>query len=71
MQQVKVFKSVESDVRGLEDEINRWIRQSGAHVVSITGNIAPQTAGAGGPGLTQGGYPPSDVVVIVLYESGS
>ena len=71
MQQVKIFKGVESDVSSLEEEINGWIRQSGARVLSITGNIAPQTPGAAGAGLTQGGYPPSDVVLVVLYESDS
>lgn len=71
MQQVKIFKSLESDVAALEAEVNAWIRQSGARIVSITGNIAPQSQT---PGDTKGGYlqsrfPPSDVMLVVLYET--
>jgi len=71
VQQIKIFKGIESDVSGLEKKINAWLRESGARVVSITGNIAPQTEmeNAGG-GLGRSRFPPSDVVVIVLYETG-
>ena len=70
MQQVKIFKSLESDVRTLEKEVNEWIRQSGARIVSITGNIAPQSESPGSTarGIGQSCYPPSDVVLVVLYE---
>ncbi len=73
MQQVKLFKGLESDVTTLEGEVNAWIRQSGARVVSITGNIAPQSTkpGATAGGLGQGQFSPSDVVLIVLYETPS
>ena len=73
MQQVKLFKGLESDVTTLEGEVNAWIRQSGARVVSITGNIAPQSekAGAAGGGLGQSRFSPSDVILIVLYETPS
>ena len=70
MQQIKIFKGIESDVSGLEQQINAWLRQSGARVVSITGNIAPQTDmenASGGMGSSR--FPPSDVVVILLYET--
>ena len=40
MQQVKIFKSVDTELADLERQINRWMRKSGARVLSITGNIA-------------------------------
>ncbi len=72
MQQVKIFKAMESDVDSLENEVNAWIRESGAQVVSVTGNIAPQSEASGSSvsGLSQGRFAPSDVVLIVLYETG-
>ncbi len=65
MQQVKVFKTVDSELPDMEKEINRWLRKSGARVLSITGNIAGQP-GAGSGALNSFGA--SDVLVIVLYE---
>ena len=61
MQQVKLFKSLESDINSLEAEVNGWLRESGVKVLSITGNIAPQSQT---PGDTKGGlqtrrFPPS------------
>lgn len=71
MQQVKIFKGVENDLTALEGEVNAWMRESGATVVSITGNIAPQTvtpeSKAGSVGRSY--YPPSDVILVVLYET--
>lgn len=71
MQQIKIFKGIESECRSLENEVNAWLRQSGAKVISITGNIAPQsrTTDSAGGTLGGGGYVPSDVVLFVLYES--
>ena len=71
MQRVKLFKSVESDVSKLENEINGWLESSGVRVVSVTGNIAPQTSAIGGlnSGSTPMRYPPSDLFVIVVYEA--
>lgn len=73
MQQVKLFKGLESDVAALEGEVNAWIRQSGARVISITGNIAPQSqkAAAASGGLGKSPFSPSDVILIVLYETPS
>ena len=71
VQQVKIFKGLESDVPALEAEINAWIHQSGIKVLSITGNIAPQSQPPGdkkGPSL-QSGPAASDVVLVVLYET--
>lgn len=72
MQQVKIFKAMESDVDSLENEVNAWIRESGVRVVSVTGNIAPQSEGSGSSasGLGQGRFVSSDVLLIVLYETG-
>jgi hypothetical protein len=73
MQQVKLFKGLESELGALEGEVNAWIRQSGARVVSIAGNIAPQSekAGPGAGGLSKSPFAPSDVILVVLYETPS
>ena len=71
MQQVKIFKNLESNVAELEKEVNAWIRQSGAQVVSITGNIAPQSEASTSGGSLGSGFAPSDVVLIILYETSA
>ena len=72
MQQVKLFKGVESDVAGLEKEANQWIRQTGAQIISITGNIAPQSESGGKTsGALGGSFFASDLLLIILYESTS
>ena len=65
MQQVKIFKSVDTELGDMESQINRWIAESKATVVSINGNISPQ---AGKHGV-QGSFSAADVFVIVLYEA--
>jgi hypothetical protein len=69
MQQVKIFKNLESNVAELESEVNAWIRQSGVRVVSITGNIAPQSEAPKSGGSLGNSFAPSDVILIVLYET--
>lgn len=65
MQKIKIFKSIESELGGLESEINRWIVENEARIISMTGNIAAQA-----PRTTHvGSFSASDVLVIVLYES--
>ena len=64
MQQVKVFKSVDTEIPELERQINRWMRKSGAKVISITGNLTAQS-GSGGP---MNSFAGGDVLLIVLYE---
>lgn len=64
MRLVKIFTHKENETVKLETEINGWIEQTGAHLISVTGNIAPQS---------QVSYPnkkpdPSDVLVVVVYE---
>ena len=72
MQQVKIFKNVENNLGELEQEVNAWISQSGARIVSLTGNIAPQSdPSVAGGGLGNSTFPPSDVVIIVLYETST
>ncbi|MFO1065320.1 MAG: hypothetical protein U0892_15750 [Pirellulales bacterium] len=66
MQQIKLFKSIESELEALEAEMNTWIRESGIKVLSVTGNIAPQT----GSGVPMGSFSASDVLIIVVYEDG-
>ena len=39
VQQIKIFKTIETERDQLERDINRWMRKSGARVISITGNI--------------------------------
>lgn len=68
MQQVKLFKSIESELATLEAEVNAWIQDSGAKIVSITGNIAPQS-GASSSGGGMGSFSASDVLMVVVYES--
>ena len=65
MQQVKIFKSVDTELPEMERQINRWMRKSGARVLSITGNLATQPASSQGP---MNSFAAGDVMVIVLYE---
>ena len=72
MQQIKIFKGVENDVSGLQEEVNHWIRQTGARIISITGNIAPQSESGSTSGSLGGNhFASSDVLLIVLYEVAS
>jgi hypothetical protein len=70
MQQVKIFKGLESDVPDLERRINAFLAEKAASVIQITGNIAPQsdTRDDDRGHKLGGSYTPSDVLVIVLYE---
>jgi len=71
MHQIKLFKKIESEVGELEQEINDWLKQSGAKVISITGNIAPQSMKTADQqsSLSSGPFAASDVFVVVLYET--
>jgi len=63
MRLVKIFKTIESELWTMETEINNWIEESGSNVISVTGNIAPQTGNT-----PMQGFSASDVLVIVVYE---
>ena len=65
MHQVKIFKSIESEIPTLEEEMNQWLSESGAQVISITGNIAAQSTNGG---ALCGSFSGSDVILFVLYE---
>ncbi|QDV64248.1 hypothetical protein [Crateriforma conspicua] len=65
MQQVKIFKSVDSELDELENTINRWLRKSGVRVLSISGNLANQSSG----GQTMSSFAAGDVLIIVHYET--
>ncbi len=65
MQQVKIFKSVDTELGDMESQINHWIKENKATILSIHGNISPQ---AGKHGV-QGSFSAADVFVIVLYEA--
>lgn len=79
MQQIKLFNGTEDHTSELEDEVNTWIAESGVKVVSIVGNIAPQSvlpggkeatsSGLGSPGLNRR-FAPSDILIVVTYEKG-
>ena len=65
MQQVKIFKSVDTEIPELEREINRWMRKSGARILSVTGNLTAQSDSGTGP---MNSFAAGDIMVIVLYE---
>lgn len=67
MQQVRIFKSIESELHPLEDQINQWIKESGIKIISVTGNIAGQSPGQSTAAMSS--FSASDVLVIVLYET--
>ena len=70
MHQVKIFKGIESEVALLEKQVNEWLAREAVRVISINGNIAPQSQPADDPGGTirANPWPPSDLMVIVHYE---
>lgn len=74
MQRIKIFKGLESDLAGLESEVNKWLAESGVRVVSMFGNIAPQTLASGAAEnpsdtyITKSPFAPSDVLLVILYE---
>jgi len=79
MQQIKLFVGREDHTADLEKEVNAWITDSGANILSISGNIAPQSVlpakQGGGTNLSATGthtrrFAPSDILLIVTYEKG-
>jgi len=65
VQQVKIFKSVDTETDELEKQINRFIRKNNIRVLSITGNLSSSPNDASGPMNTFSG---GDVIVIMLFE---
>lgn len=72
MHQIKIFKGLESNLGALEKEINAWLAESGARVLQIVGNLAPQS-GQRNEANSLAAYPyvASDVLLVVLYEPKS
>jgi hypothetical protein len=66
MQQVKIFKSVDTELGDMEHHINNWLAESQVRIVSMSGNIAPQA----GKHTAQGSFATADVLVIIVYEKG-
>jgi hypothetical protein len=75
MHQVKLFCQERRNLSDLEAEMNRWLRESGAKVVNVIGNISgrevlatPEWArsASGGPRITE--FTPSDVFLAVVYQ---
>lgn len=70
MQQIKIFKALETGTDELESEINQWLAKNPGRVIQIIGNIAPQSqkSSGGDQYLSKSPHSPSDILVIVLYE---
>lgn len=68
MQQIRIFKSIESEVGDLEREINGWLQESNVKVLNMFGNIAPQTILSDTAAGSGRAFSPSDIFLVVLYE---
>jgi uncharacterized phosphosugar-binding protein len=64
MQQIKIFKSIESERDQMEKDVNRWMRKSGARVISITGNISSNSPTS----QAMSSFSGNDILIVVLYE---
>ncbi len=69
MQQIRIFKTIESEVGELEREVNGWLQESKVKVINVFGNIAPQTINSEALGATGRAFSPSDIFLVVVYES--
>lgn len=69
MHQVKIFKGLESNLPGLEKEMNTWLAEGCVRVVQIFGNLAA-TSGERNETNSLAAYPyvASDVMLVVVYE---
>ena len=69
MHRIKIFKGLESNLGALEKEVNAWLVESGARVLQLAGNLAPQS-GQRNETNSLAAYPyvASDVLLVVLYE---
>ncbi|MBI2948785.1 MAG: hypothetical protein HYY23_14190 [Verrucomicrobia bacterium] len=70
MHQIKIFKTLETDVGLLEKQVNAWLAESKVRVINMFGNIAPQSPPPeeSAPAISKSPHPPSDVFLVVLYE---
>ncbi len=69
MHQIKFFKGIESDLSGLEKEMNTWLAQSPVKVIQIFGNLAA-TSPERNESNSLAAYPyvASDVLLVVVYD---
>jgi hypothetical protein len=65
VQQVKIFKAVDTELDDLEKQINRFIRKHGVRVLSLSGNHSPSMSAGSGP---MNSFSGGDVTVIMLFE---
>jgi hypothetical protein len=69
MHQIKIFRGVESQLPQLETQVNNWLSENNVKVLNIFGNISPQSQPPDPKGvLIDGGFPASDVILIVHYD---
>jgi hypothetical protein len=71
MPRIKLFKGLESNLEGLENQINTWLSQPGIRVIQAFGNMAPQTLPSDTRITSTLGQPQhvsSDVFLVILYE---
>ena len=71
MHQIKIFKGLEDDTTTIEHDVNQWLKDNQVKVVQVFGNVAPQalSTAAMKSTLTRTNHPPSDVMLVVLYEA--
>ncbi|MBI1178851.1 hypothetical protein GC207_15575 [bacterium] len=68
--QIKIFKGLEDDTTTIEHDVNNWLAENKVKVIQIIGNVAPQTLAAEAVKntLSRTNHPPSDVMLVLLYE---
>lgn len=71
MHQIKIFKGLEDDTSTIEHDVNKWLKENQVKVVQVFGNVAPQALSSAvmKSTLTRTNHPPSDVLLVVLYET--
>ena len=70
MHQIRLFLDIESNAESMERKVNDWLKESGAKVVNIFGNIAAQTVTPEAKSSTMNTrkFSSSDLFVVVVYE---
>lgn len=69
MQQIKIFKGLESNLPAVEKEVNDWLAAEKVRVIQMFGNLAAQS-GQRTEANSLAAYPyfASDILLVVLYE---
>ncbi len=75
MQQIRIFRCNDETLLDVQEEINKWLRDSGVRVIQITGNLAAPAvvsqAATRGLGGVAGRFAHSDILMAVLYEDAT